>query len=250
MSSSSTSSSAKVVLPPRPASGRTEAANAPFVPVDSIAHAASVIKSLRSSSVSAQRYQRCAYNQLIPNLPHFNQMVAETGVEHTEKRAMEAYMEQAIAAGNYNPTLGNSSGNFMMPPARNTINDSHNASSSSSSSSQPSKYPHATMNTTTATAKSSSYQGTMARNPRRQTEEDDDDDLLGLGNDRWVIYTPSQQYYSFHIFSLLISHIFSTEDDLLRYPLFLLFFSTIFALRQTCFLSRTLTLTHSRTHSP
>ena len=209
MSSSSTSSSAKVVLPPRPASGRTEAANAPFVPVDSIAHAASVIKSLRSSSVSAQRYQRCAYNQLIPNLPHFNQMVAETGVEHTEKRAMEAYMEQAIAAGNNNLTLGNSSGNFMIPPpARNTINDSHNPTyaSSSSSSSQPSKHPHTAANTMSATAKSSSYQGTMARNPRRHADEDDDDDLLGLGNDRWVTFHPNTTPFTPFHYSFLSTH--------------------------------------------
>ena len=185
--SSSTSTTAKVVLPPRPISGRTEAANAPFVPVDSIAHAASVIKSLRSSSVSAQRYQRCAYNQLIPNLPHFNQMVAETGVVHTEKRAMEAYMEQAIAAGNNNNhTYDNSSG-IMMPPARTgptpIINDNSNSNNtypSSSSSSHPSQH------TATATNKSSYGNGTMTRTRQQQQEEEDDEDLLGLGHDRYV----------------------------------------------------------------
>ena len=179
--SSSTSSTAKI-LPPRPISGRTEAANAPFVAVDSIAHAASVIKSLRSSSVSAQRYQRCAYNQLIPNLPHFNQMVAETGVIHTEKKAMEAYMEQAIATGNNQYHMvdpSSSMGNNRLATA------SSSSSSSSSPSCHPSQHQHQGNGHTTTTVKSSSYMnGTMTKTRPQQQQEEDDEDLLGLGHDR------------------------------------------------------------------
>jgi len=73
-----------------------------FIAVDNIEHAASIIKSLRSSSISQQRYQRSAIrdDQIIQNLPQFNQLVAEMGARQTEQRAVEAYLERAIEMGN------------------------------------------------------------------------------------------------------------------------------------------------------
>jgi hypothetical protein len=73
-----------------------------FIAVDNIEHAASIIKSLRSSSISQQRYQRSAVrdDQIIQNLPQFNQLVAEMGARQTEQRAVEAYLERAIEMGN------------------------------------------------------------------------------------------------------------------------------------------------------
>lgn len=159
----------------RPSSGQMRAdgsvITASFVPVDDLAHAASIIKSLRSSAISQKRYQRSAVrdDQIIQNLPQFNQLVSEIGAMCTEKVALEAHLEYAIALGN--PT-GVTKGTIpdIGFPIRHTITS---ATSTSAFSSVP------VSSSATLAASAALVASSGAKTYGTTKPYDDDDDSFG-----------------------------------------------------------------------